>query len=90
MGLFAWRKDYQEKATARYRATKQHGSMNESLALNRKEPDFDDAPYRVAEDTKQPAPAPAESEAKKPRRTRKPKADPDQVVLTPDTTQAEV
>lgn len=90
MGLFAWRKDYQEKATARYRATKEHGSMNESPALTRQEPDFEEAPYKVVEDVKQPEPAPAESADKKPRRRRKPKADPDQVVLTPDTTQAEV
>lgn len=90
MGLFAWRKDYQEKATARYRATKKHGSVQESLAMNRKEPNFDEAPYKVMEETKLPKAAPAESAAKKPRRTRKPKVEPEQVVLTPDTTQAEV
>lgn len=87
MGLFAWRKDYQEKASARYAATKKHGFKP---AHNRKEPHFEEAPYKVMEETKQPAPAPAESAAKKPRRTRKPKATPDQVVLTPDTTQSEV
>lgn len=93
MGLFAWRKDYIEKSTARYRATKEHGSMNESLALNRKEPDFDEAPYKVEEEEKQPAAAPAASAEKKPRRTRKAKKEADPVVVTPgdlDLNQSEV
>ena len=79
MGLFAFRRDYVKNAEARLKVL-----VKGKVAGKRNEPGFDAAPYQVVEDTKQPTPAPAST---KPRRKPRVKSNPDQVVLTPDTTQ---
>ena len=86
MGLFAFRRDYVKTATANLQKladTKHAGSATDA---QREEPAFEAAPYQVVEDKKQPVVAAAK---KAPRRKPRAKANPDQVVLTPDTTQKE-